>query len=235
MNQRDELIKFLEQLNKRPRRVLEKLLENGSVSTYELGQLGYDQPPRAAQDLKEAGVSLQTNFGKHPKTGARMAIYSLAPDQNLKLGLKLGRIAFPKKFRQELLVTHKNRCNLCNTKYPSVSLQIDHRIPFIIGGEPESLELDDYQCLCASHQRSKSWECEHCPNRDEKKEDVCRECYWAFPEGDYHHVATILEKRIDLTWRGSEEINDYERMVRIAKSKNVGLPYLIKAFLRSIE
>ncbi len=47
---------LLARLGKRPKAVLERILKNGSVSTYELGQLGYDQPPRAAQDLKEAGV-----------------------------------------------------------------------------------------------------------------------------------------------------------------------------------
>lgn len=146
---------LLENLGKRPRAVLEKILENGSVSTYELGQLGYDQPPRAAQDLKECGVKLKVAFGKHPKTGARMAIYSLADSAEAELQAAAGRRIFPSTFRADVLHAHGSRCNLCGTPYPPKSLSLDHRIPFIVGGESDDLRVRDFQPLCGSHQRKK--------------------------------------------------------------------------------
>ena len=54
---------LLPTLGKRPRVVLEHILKNGSVSTYELGQLGYDQPPRAA---KGSGCKTQCRFWETP-------------------------------------------------------------------------------------------------------------------------------------------------------------------------
>ena len=105
------------------------------MSTYELGQLGYDQPPRAAQDLKEAGVRLTTSFGKHPKSGARMAIYALAGlDEDAAFS---GRRALPKKFREQVLERFQKRCNICNEEHPARLLQLNHRVPYIIACEKQ--------------------------------------------------------------------------------------------------
>lgn len=213
--------KLLTTLGKRPRTVLEHILKNGSVSTYELGQLGYDQPPRAAQDLKEAGVQLTTTFGKHPTTNARMAIYSLRGIDEASQGS--GRRAFPKAFRREVLDQFQNRCNICNVEYADTVLQLDHRIPYIVGGEPDTLRVEEFQPLCGSHQRLKSWACEHCENRHAKKLDVCRTCYWATPDGDYVHIANRHERRVDLTWAGDGEIRMYSQLVREAANRNVSL------------
>jgi hypothetical protein len=216
---------LLPKLGKRPRTVLEKILENGSVSTYELGQLGYDQPPRAAQDLKEAGVVLKTTFGRHPSTGARMGVYSIAGisgDAAFK-----GRAAFPKAFRQAMLKRSGSRCNICNTHHPQTVLQIDHRIPYIVAGESDGLLESDFQMLCGSHQRSKSWECEHCQNRFDHNANTCRSCYWAFPDGEYSHVALRLERRVDLTWAGAE-VDLYDRIEAIAAENGKTTAMLLK-------
>ena len=217
---------LLNRLGKRPRTVLELILKNGSVSTYELGQLGYDQPPRAAQDLKEAGVSLKVSYGRHHKTGSRMAIYSLADiiDENSFLG----RRHFPKRFRQEILQRFDYKCNICNTTYPARILQLDHRVPYIVGGEGKKLYVEDYQPLCGSHQRSKSWECEHCPNRIERILEVCRTCYWACPDGNYTHVATRPERRTDITWSDAEEIELYEKLQERASREGKDISSLLK-------
>lgn len=222
---------LLKLLGKRPKAVLEKILANGSVSTYELGKLGYDQPPRAAQDLKEYGVRLQTTFGKHPNSGARMAIYSLADQQDgLGSGLQ-GRQAFPKAFRTSVIEKFQGRCNICNSPYPSTVLQLDHRIPYIVGGEADSLTEGDFQPLCGSHQRKKSWECEHCGNREGKDLTVCRSCYWAYPDGDYTHVAMRGERRLDISWIGEEEIAHYDFLRDLAKHDKQSLSELVKATL----
>ena len=139
--------KRLEELVKtiplRPKRVLEYLLKKGEVSTYQLGKLGYDQPPRAAMDLKDIGVKLVTKSSKHPKTGNRMVIYMLDDDQSNTFAP--GRKAFPKNFKQEIIDRDDSKCILCDKLYSSRFLQIDHKIPFILGGEDEELNSDDFQ------------------------------------------------------------------------------------------
>ena len=233
-DQLDKYRKLLDKLGKRPRTVLQKILENGSVSTFELGQLGYDQPPRAAQDLKEAGVPLKTSFGKHPESGARMGIYSIDLDSQLNFGSGKGRRAFPKQFRQNLLELHNHKCNVCNVKYPGTALQIDHRVPYIVGGEAENLDMNEFQLLCASHQRTKSWECEHCPNYETKDIDLCRECYWAFPESDFKHIATIPERRVDVIWKGKKEIAEYSRLRNFAESAGLKISDVIKRLVQKL-
>ena len=58
---------LLPKLGKRARKLLEIILEQGSVSTHELAKIGYGHPPRARQDLKDAGIDIITTFGKHPE------------------------------------------------------------------------------------------------------------------------------------------------------------------------
>lgn len=233
----DKLEKYktlLESLGKRPRIVLEKILQNGSVSTYELGQLGYDQPPRAAQDLKEHGVALTVTYGKHPTTGNRMAIYSLDIDNPLKYGGFEGRKAFPKKFREELLSLFRHRCNICNMEYPDTILQLDHRIPYLVEGEPEKLKDSEFQLLCGSHQRLKSWACEHCRNRHDQLPNVCRTCYWAFPDGKYEHIATNPERRVDVTWQGETEIREFNELELLAERHSIDIHTLLKTMAREL-
>lgn len=223
--------RMLPRLGKRPRTVLARILAKGAVSTYELGQLGYDQPPRAAQDLKEAGVRLKTSFGKHPKSGARMAIYSLAGlEESAALS---GRSALPKSFRNEVLRQFDDRCNVCATVYPHAVLQLDHRVPYIVGGEGRERRVTDFQPLCGSHQRSKSWECEHCPNRTARDVRVCQTCYWAIPDGDYDHVATKQERRMDITWTGNAGLVQYERIKRLAAERGESLSAFVKTLIAS--
>ncbi len=223
--------KILPMLNKRPRVVLEHILEHGSVSTYELGQLGYDQPPRAAMDLKDAGIKCAVKYGKHPETGHRMAIYYLADDDS-PLEVRGGRTAFPKQFRLDLFSAYGNRCNICNKVYSTSMLQCDHRTPFILDGEVERLEFDKFQPLCAPHQRAKSWECEHCPNRVTANERVCATCFWAIPDGYYTHVATRDERVADITFSGEDDRQLYDHYVELARRRNCSVEEIIKEELR---
>jgi hypothetical protein len=224
-------VELLTTLGKRPRTVLEIILRKGEVSTYELGQLGYDQPPRAAQDLKEHGVRLKTRFDKHPETNARMAIYMLADDSDEVSGSFTGRVAFPKKFREELLDHFKYRCNICNTEYNGRSLQLDHRVPYILGGEANQFRIADFQTLCNSHQRAKSWECEHCNNRISADAKVCANCYWAIPDGPYQHVAMREERRLDLTFVGAEA-SVYKSLQTRAKRENKAVSAVAKEAIK---
>ncbi len=222
---------LLENLGKRPRAVLEKILENGSVSTYELGQLGYDQPPRAAQDLKESGVKLKVAFGKHPTTGARMAIYSLADSAEAELQAAAGRRIFPPRFRAGVLEKHGSRCNLCGTSYPAKSLSLDHRIPYIVAGEAKELLVADFQPLCGSHQRKKSWECEHCPNREPKVLATCRTCFWAFPESDFTHVATLPVRSLEVHFVGPGENQMLEHLRHVSREEGSNTADVVKQLI----
>ncbi len=222
---------LLETLGKRPRTMLELLMKKGEVSTYELGELGYDQAPRVAQDLKERGVRLRVKNGRHPITGSRMAIYSLADDGEETPGSFTGRVAIPKAFREEILVHFKSRCNVCNTEYNGRSLQVDHRVPFLVGGESNEFDVRNFQALCNSHQRAKSWECEHCENRERRDVTICSTCYWAIPDGPFTHVAMREERRLDLTFVASE-IKEYKNLEKAAKGLGRPISDVAKAAIK---
>ena len=83
--------------------------------------------------------------------------------------------------------------------------------------------------LCASANRAKSWSCEHCPNWQTKSADICRACYWAYPDG-YTHIAMRDERRLDLMWV-ENEVGDYERLEERAGGKDE-LPDFVKDVLR---
>ncbi len=213
-----KLEELLPTLGKRPGIVLDRLLKHGSVGTYDLGQLGYDQPPRAAQDLKERGVRLKVTRGKHPVTGYRMAIYRLDDEQPILDGTFNGRQAFSKEFRRKIFDAHKSHCIFCGVAVEKSRLQIDHRVPYQIAGEIDLKRTAEFMPLCSSHQRTKSWTCEHCPNYIAKKSAVCKACYWAIPDGPYKHVATRPERRLDLVWRLAE-VKKFKRLEAVARGR----------------
>lgn len=70
--------KILDKLNnitaKRPKTVIQQILENGYVTTEELKKLGYEHAPRAARDVRELGIPLETFYMKD-SNGRRIAAY----------------------------------------------------------------------------------------------------------------------------------------------------------------
>lgn len=54
-----------------------------------------------------------------------------------------------------------------------------------------------YMLLCASANRAKSWSCEHCENWKLRDANICKSCYWAYPES-YTHVAMQEIRRLDI-------------------------------------
>lgn len=203
-------------------------MKNGSVSTFQLGQLGYDQPPRAAQDLKEFGVRLRVTFAKHPKTRNRMAIYWLADDQPFLEGTFRGRQAFSKEFRRKILEECDSKCLFCASLVEKSRLQIDHRVPYQIAGEVNVQNVIEFMLLCSSHQRIKSWTCEHCPAYAQKNALLCKSCFWAIPDGDFTHVATVPERRLDLLWKGEQEVRAFEALKARAQKENIPLADYLK-------
>lgn len=217
---------LLPTLGRRARTVLETLLSSGEVSTYDLGKLGYDQPPRGAQDLKDAGVVLKTTNGRNPETGNRMVIYSIDYDAPIGTGMSERR-AFPKDFTRKVKELHGNKCCIYRVVYPATVLQVDHRIPFSIAGDPEKLVVSEFMPLSPSANRSKSWACEHCPNMIEKNPETCKSCYWAYPDQNFSHIATVEERRLQIVWQG-QEIATFEKIEIRAKKMGITVQSLIK-------
>jgi hypothetical protein len=185
-------------VSKRAQRALEFLLDEGSVTTGDLQAAGYDHPPRAVRDLKDAGFTIESKIvnvgGKH------MSQYTLVDSMSADFAQ---RRPISNMFRKQLFEQHRYRCAVCGGLFITRMLQADHRVPFHIGGDPEVLETKAFMPLCASDNRAKSMSCETCPNWQVRDVDMCKACYWHDPE-DYSHVATVDERRLTITARDDD-------------------------------
>lgn len=219
---------------KRPRTVIDHILAHGHITTEELQETyGYDHPPRAARDVREEGVPLETFRIVSNRTGRKIGAYRFADPAKIKRGRIGGRKAFSKAFKEALLERYGEFDALTAQPVESRYLQIDHRVPYEVAGDGSHDEenLEAYMLLDASSQRAKSWSCEHCENwTDLHEEAICRGCYWAFPE-DYTHVAMREVRRIDLQWDG-EEVAIYDRLVAEAQKEGVPVAALLKRKLQ---
>lgn len=229
-----ELLAAAAKVTTRRGKVLVKhLLEHGAVSTEQLETLyGLMDAASAARDVKDAGVPLTTTRGKRAN-GRQMVIYAFGDPSLIRGDRFQGRKAFPKGFKEALARRYGARCALCSMPYELPHLQIDHRVPYQIAGEEAEGErsLADYMLLCRSCQRSKSWACEHCDNwREGRQPDICKTCYWAFPE-DYTHIALKDHRRLEIVWLGADEVADHTKLKALANRNAVALPLYAKAAL----
>ena len=65
--------------NKRARTVVDHILEHGQVTTEELKErYGYNHPPRAARDVREQGIPLETFNTLRVRTGGALRLIALA-------------------------------------------------------------------------------------------------------------------------------------------------------------
>jgi 5-methylcytosine-specific restriction endonuclease McrA len=227
---------FLERLKaitaKRAKTVIDHILKHGHITTEELkNRYGYDHPPRAARDVREQGIPLET-FRIPDSQGKSIAAYRFADPSAIRQGKLSGRKVFSKDFKESLVARSGCRCGICSTEYEARYLQVDHRVPYEVAGEGGGESApDEFQLICGSCNRAKSWSCEHCTNwTDEKQVKVCQSCYWASPES-YKHVALRPIRRLDVAWTG-EETREYDQLVRMARKKGRPLPEFVKAVLR---
>ncbi len=155
--------------------------------------------------------------------------------RQIRHGNLKGRGVFSKKLKKQLYQLQNGRCAICGGQFALHELQVDHRIPYLVtDGNGELKENSaDYMLLCAVHNRSKSWSCEHCQNgKQDKDVSVCATCYWASPE-NYSHVAMQQERRAEITWQGNE-VREYEKLKRDAKKQKSNVPDYIKSLLRGM-
>ncbi len=217
---------------KRPRTVIEHILTHGYITTEELKQqYGYNHPPRAARDVREQGIPLET-FRVTGSDGRKIGAYRFGNPAKAKYSRLSGRTAFAKTLKTELTRRYGNRCAIYHEEFDTRELQIDHRIPFEVAGDPAENMNDPnmYMLLCGSANRAKSWSCEHCVNWQElKNPEICHRCYWAFPE-DYDHVAMRQARRVDIMWVG-DEVSVYDRLRKRTLELQQDIPEFIKEII----
>jgi len=217
---------------KRARTVIEHILKHGHITTEELkAQYGYDHPPRAARDVREQGIPLET-FRIRGSQGKSIGAYRFADPSKIRGATLSGRKIFCKEFKQLLVERSGCKCEVCLTSYESRYLQIDHRVPYEVGGEGGGENApQEFQLICGSCNRAKSWSCEHCTNwTDDRKPKVCQTCYWASPES-YQHVALLPIRRLAMSWTG-EQTREYDRLDKMARQAGKPLQDFVKSILR---
>jgi hypothetical protein len=229
----EEIVRLLQSItNKRARVVINHILEHGFVTTEELEkQYGYNHPPRAARDVREAGIPLET-FRVASSEGRHIAAYRFGDLTRIQKGKLAGRSVFSKKFKDDLYQQSDGKCGVCSGHFESRYLQIDHRIPYEVAGERRGPKRDstDYMLLCGSCNRAKSWSCEHCPNwLVEKSSEICSTCYWGNPS-EYTHIALKEVRRMDIHW-DETEVQTYEKLKRMAEKKKTRIPVYVKKII----
>ena len=217
---------------KRPKTVIQHILEHGQITTEELKDIyGYNHPPRAIRDVREQGIPIIT-FRVTGTDGRKIAAYKFGDPSEVRAAKLSGQTAFSSDLKSALMEKYGPRCNIYLSSFPVSELQIDHRVPFEIIEDHDELsdDIDEYMLLCASANRTKSWNCERCANWQQKSISTCRSCYWAYPES-YTHIAMRNVRRLDLLW-ADEEVSEYERLVKKAKKVREPLPEYAKNVFR---
>ncbi|MBD2431086.1 HNH endonuclease [Fischerella sp. FACHB-380] len=214
---------------KRPKAVIDHILQYGFITTEDLKQrYGYNHPPRAARDVREHGIPLET-FRVTGSDGRKIAAYRFGDVSKARFSRLSGRTALSKQIKDELIRRYGCKCFIYLEEVDKRELQIDHPIPFEVDGEPD-LEPDNFMLLCGSANRAKSWSCEHCENWNSiKDKSICLSCYWAYPE-NYTHIAMQQIRRIDLLWEG-DDVEIYERLKQQAVNLEKEIPEFVKEII----
>ena len=214
----------------RSRVVVEHILEHGYITTLDLSELGYEHPPRAAADVRDRGIPLETV--SKTIAGKRIGHYRFPDNMDQLDQTSIGRIAISKKFRKEVL-EHYGEIDIFTRAATSPrEIQIDHRIPYRISGDPrQPFEVEDFMPVSAAMNRAKSWECEACPNWEERVVEICESCYWAIPDRPYQHVATVPVRRLDITWQGANEIIEFDYLLQKSQDEELDMRDLVKRMI----
>lgn len=216
-----EFLELLQSVTaKRPRTVIQHILEHGFITSEELKNIyGYNHPPRAVRDVREYGIPVVT-YRVTGKGGRSIAAYRFGDPSQAKniLSKAAGRTVLSKALKQALIDKYGSKCFIYLDTVDESVLQVDHRIPYEIGGEHSEEDTDCFMLLSPSANRTKSWTCQHCENWERKDSDFCLRCFWAYPES-YEHVAGKYEKIISLVFSGNE-IEDYRKLIELSGEEN---------------
>lgn len=84
---------------KRPRTVIDHILTYGFITTEELkDKYGYNHPPRAARDVREQGIPLET-FRVTGSDGRKIGAYRFGNPARARFSKLSGRTGFPGRLR----------------------------------------------------------------------------------------------------------------------------------------
>lgn len=180
------------------------------------------------------GIPLDT-FKIKNSSGKTIAAYKFgdweAAKKTNQLSKVSGRTQITEKLKSALIDRYGAKCHLYGEEYPARLLQPDHRVPYEIGGDPIDMSNTDYfMLLSPSANRDKSWACEHCPNWTPKNIDMCKTCYYAYPE-EYQHIAGVREKKLDLVF-SSEDIDLFNEIVEEANLHNTSYQSIVKRMIK---
>lgn len=226
----DDFIQLCQSVTaKRPKTVIDHILQYGFITTEDLKKTyGYNHPPRAARDVREHGIPLET-FSVTGSDGRKIAAYKFGEIGKARFSRLSGRTGLSRQIKDELIKQYGCKCFIYLEEVDHRELQIDHRIPFEVDGEPD-LAPENFMLLCGSANRAKSWSCEHCENwQSLKDKSICRSCYWAYPE-NYTHIGMRQVRRVDLLWEG-DDVRVYETLRQRAISLEKEIPELIKEII----
>ncbi len=221
-NYSKEFLELLESVTaKRPRTVIQYILKHGFITSEELKDTyGYNHPPRAIRDVREYGIPLIT-YRVTGSDGRSIAAYKFGNPADAKNNLlkSAGRTVFSKELKQALIEKYGSKCFIYLETMDESELQVDHRIPYEIGGEHDEKDIEYYMLLSPSANRAKSWACEHCENWESQDSSFCLRCFWAYPE-NYDHVAGKFEKIIPLVFSG-DEMEYYYKLIKLSSEEQV--------------
>lgn len=212
-----EVLDFLNGITaKRPRTVIQHILKNGYITSQELKETyGYNHPPRAIRDVREYGIPIIT-YRVSGSDGRKIAAYKFGNLNNItnNFSKTAGRTVFSKALKQALIEKYGSCCAIYLEEMSPTQLQVDHRVPYEIGGEHQENNIDYFMLLSPSANRTKSWTCEHCKNWTLKDTDFCMRCFWAYPE-DYDHIAGKYGRVVCIFFSNSE-IEDYHKLIQLS-------------------
>lgn len=196
----------------RPKYVIDKILKDG-YCTMETLEERYGHGPRAARDVREKGIDLKTERYK-AASGKSLAVYHFGDfDYDVMSSKTNGRNVLSDALKEQLINEHGAKCFIYLEDLPVSKLQIDHRVPYEIAGEQDETDTSNFMLLSAAANRSKSWECEHCPNWDIKDIERCKTCFWASPEC-YTHTACRKDRLVALALQDESAVAKFDALVK---------------------
>ncbi|HHW4670016.1 MAG TPA: hypothetical protein ACQGQJ_10645 [Xylella fastidiosa subsp. multiplex] len=135
------------------------------------------------------------------------------------------------RLKQQLLARDGSIDMFTGQHVPETALTIDHHIPYEVAGDiGDDFDPAEFMLLDGSSQRSKSWSCENWQTA--KDPDVCRTCYWAYPE-DYSHMVLLQLRRVDVSWSG-DDVNDHDTLRHHAQREGVSVQELVKRAVKEL-
>lgn len=138
--------------SKRAKTVIDHIIEFGFITTEELkDKYGYNHPPRAARDVREQGIPLET-YSIIASDGRRIAAYRFADSSKILSDKLSGRTVISKAFKDALIKKYGSKCAIHHDQLHERYLQVDHRVPYLVAGEGQAGDrsVTDYMLLCKS-------------------------------------------------------------------------------------